>query len=286
MKTLLVSISALALAVTAALALPPVPATPAGSDFDMMQGVKIPDPYRWLETRSDPKVQAWSDAENTRTRAYLDALAGRDAVRSELTRMITATSPSTRQLVARGDLVFALYYDPKFQQPQLITMSAAADPASRKVLLDPNAMDAKGLMAIDWFVPSGDGTKVAVSLSQGGSENGTLHIYSVATGAEIDKPIPGVQFPTAGGSMAWAGDGKGFWYTRYPGADTASAERQFNMRSISTSSAATRPPIRWRWARPTAWSASPKCFLRTVSTATPSWRWSSAATAISGPSMC
>src|SRR5262249_28303146 len=61
------------------------------------------------------------------------------------------------------------------------------------------------------------------------SEDGTLHIFDVATGKEIDTPIARVQYPTAGGSLAWAADGKGFWYTRYPGTDTPEADQHFNM---------------------------------------------------------
>jgi prolyl oligopeptidase len=78
-------------------------------------------------------------------------------------------------------------------------------------------------------VPSGDGTKVAVSLSKNGSEDGTLHVYDVASGKEIDTPIARVQYPTAAGSLAWAADNHGFWYTRYPGADAPAAEQHFNM---------------------------------------------------------
>jgi prolyl oligopeptidase len=78
-------------------------------------------------------------------------------------------------------------------------------------------------------VPSGDGTKVAVSLSENGSEDGTLHVYDVGSGEEVDKPIPHVQYGTAGGSLAWARDGKGFWYTRYPGAEAPESERHFNL---------------------------------------------------------
>jgi prolyl oligopeptidase len=64
-------------------------------------------------------------------------------------------------------------------------------------------------------------------LSQNGSEDGTLHIYDVATGKELSDVIPRVQFPTAGGSVAWAADGKGFWYTRYPGEETKPEDRHF-----------------------------------------------------------
>jgi prolyl oligopeptidase len=211
--------------------IPPPPATPAGNTVDVIQGDKVADPYRWLENATDPKVNAWSDAENTRTRAYLDSLPSRAAVKARLTQLITASSPAYSELVARGTRVFARYTDPAKQQPMLVTLDASADPASRKILLDPNTLDPRGLTAIDWFVPSGDGTKFAVSLSKNGSEDGTLYIYDVATGKQIGEPIDRVQYPTAGGSMTWAADGKGFWYTRYPGTEAPAADRHFYLQA-------------------------------------------------------
>jgi prolyl oligopeptidase len=97
-----------------------------------------------------------------------------------------------------------------------VTLNSADDLKSEKVLLDPNAMDAKGTTAIDWFVPSLDGKTVAVSLSQGGSEDGILHFYDVATGKALPDTIAHVQYPTAAGSAAWNADGSGVYYTRYP----------------------------------------------------------------------
>ena len=222
---------AFCLVATSALAatIPPPPAAQRDGIVDTIQGVKIADPYRWLENWNDPKVKAWSDAQNARTRTYLDALPTEALLKVELTRLIKATSPSYYQLSARGNALFAFYSDPAKQQPVLVALNAQADPASRRTILDPNALDAKGLTSIDWFVPSGDGMRVAVSLSKNGSEVGTLHVYDVASGKEIETPIPRVQFPTAGGSLAWTADGKGFWYTRYPGADAPAAEQQFNM---------------------------------------------------------
>ncbi len=212
---------------TLAATIPPPPATPTGTTVDVVQGVKVADPYRWLESAVDPKVEAWSDAQNARTRAYLDSLPDRAAVKDRLTKLITASSPAYSGLVARGAHVFARYSDPAKQQPMLVMLDSKGEPATRRVLIDPNALDAKGLTAIDWFVPSGDGTKFAVSLSKNGSEDGTLHVYDVATLKEIGEAIDRVQFPTAGGSMAWTADGKGFWYTRYPGAEVPSADRHF-----------------------------------------------------------
>ena len=216
------------LAATAiAATMPPAPDTPKGDAADVIQGVRVADPYRWLENWDDAKVQAWSDAQNDRTRAYLDALPGRDAIKAELTRLITATSPQFYGLQARDTRVFALYFDPKFQQPMLVVLNAAADPGSSMTVLDPNKLDASGHTAIDWYAASPDGTRVAVSLSLNGSEDGTLHVYEVASAKEIDAPIPRVQYPTAGGSVAWTADSKAFWYTRYPGDDAPEADRHF-----------------------------------------------------------
>ena len=210
-------------------AAPPAPTLfPAGTTTDTIQGQTIPDPYRELENAADPKVQAWSDAQNLRTRAYLDALPGRAAVAAKLTRMFKDRSPSFGALHAAGDKIFAMYIDPAKQQPSLVMLNAAGDPASSKALLDPNTMDPTGHTAIDWFVPSPDGSKVAVSISKNGSEDGTLHVYDAMTGKEVETPIDRVQFPTAGGSLAWTADGKGYWYTRYPDHSQPESEWHFN----------------------------------------------------------
>lgn len=230
---LAVLITALVLPGLACAATPvgPAPTFPPGATVDVIQGVRVADPYRKLEDASEPAVDAWSDAQNARTRAYLDGLPGRAAVAAKLRRLITAASPAYGDLQARGPSIFALYSDPAFQQPSLVRVNAAAEPASRAAVLDPNKLDASGRTAIDWYVASPDGSKVAVSLSKNGSEDGVLHIYDVASGREVEPPIPRVQYPTAGGSLAWTRDGSGFWYTRYPGPEAAEGERHFNQQA-------------------------------------------------------
>src|SRR6266545_4483206 len=107
-------------------------------------------------------------------------------------------------------------FQPPKQQPVLVTLASADDLKSEKVVLDPNLLDTKGTTAIDWFVPSLDGKYVAMSLSKGGSEDGTLHFYETATGKALADTIAHVQYPTAGGSAAWNADGSGVYYTRFP----------------------------------------------------------------------
>jgi prolyl oligopeptidase len=207
----------------------PYPATAVKPVTDAYFGVSVQDPYRWLENAADPQVQAWSQAQNAHARAYLDAVPARAALKRRLTSLITAASPRFFSLRASGDRLFALYDDPHFQQPQLVVMGTDADPARRRVVLDPNALDSAGHTAIDWYVPSHDGRLVAVSMSKNGSEDGSLQVFEVATGKSLGQPIPRVQYPTAGGSLAWAADNRSFWYTRYPGTERPEADRHFFM---------------------------------------------------------
>jgi prolyl oligopeptidase len=197
-------------------AVEPVPPTPKKPVVDQYNGMKVEDPYQWLENDDDPQVKTWSEAQNKRTRAYLDKLSDRAAIEKQLTDWYAKTSPNYYSLASRPGILFAMKFQPPKQQPMLITLASADNLQSEKIVLDPNALDAKGTTAIDWFAPSRDGKYVAVSLSKGGSEDGTLHIYETATGKGLPDAIEHVQYPTAGGSAAWNADGTGLYYTRFP----------------------------------------------------------------------
>jgi prolyl oligopeptidase len=206
---------ALSLSVTAApvIQLPQTPKRPVTNSF---YGTEVVDDYRWLENFNDPEVKRWNEAENKVSRAYLDRLPARKAVAERLTELYSAISPNYSGLVYRQGILFAMKFKPPQQQPWLITLKSADDPASERMVLDPNRINPKGTTAIDFWTSSLDGKRVAVSLSENGSEDGTLFIYDVETGKPLPDKIPRVQYPTAGGSVAWNADGTGIFYTRYP----------------------------------------------------------------------
>jgi prolyl oligopeptidase len=192
------------------------PETPQRAVSDNYHGVTVTEAYRWLENLDDPEVLAWNAAQNRYSRALLDAAAGRAPIEARLRTLYTATSSEHYGLKTRHGAIFAIKNQPPLAQPLLVLLESADDLASERVLLDPNQLDPSGSTAIDFYVPSLDGRLVAVSLSQHGSEDGTLHVYEVATGRELGDLIPRVTYPTAGGSVAWNANGSGIYYTRYP----------------------------------------------------------------------
>ncbi|MFL6599516.1 MAG: S9 family peptidase, partial [Chthoniobacterales bacterium] len=150
---------------------PDTPKKPVATEY---HGVTVEDPYQWLETDDDSQVKAWSDAHNQQTRKYLDGFPDRTGIEKQLQEWYAKTSPGYFSLVSRPGILFAMKFQPPKQQPLLVTLASADDLKSEKVVLDPNVLDTKGTTAIDWFVPSLDGKYVAMSLSKGGSEDGTL----------------------------------------------------------------------------------------------------------------
>jgi prolyl oligopeptidase len=182
---------------------------------DTYHDITVVDDYRWLENWDDPAVKSWSDAQNTYARGVLDALPATKEIRQRITELQSGVTSYSRGTFRAGRL-FLLKRDASRDQPRIVALSAPDAVASERVVFDPLARDPKGGTSIDWYIPSPDGTKVAVSLSEGGSERGNVHVFDVATGKEIGEVIERVNYGTAGGSVTWAGDSSGVYYSRYP----------------------------------------------------------------------
>lgn len=194
---------------------PPVPAARRPVVHEYF-GTKVTDDYEWMEDGKSAEVSAFTDAQNAHARAHLDALPERATVRARVAQLLGASAADYLAVRAVGGSLFVLVAQPPKQQPVLVMRAESGDAASEKVLLDPNVLDPSGKTTIDFFVPSPDKKLVAVSLSKNGSESGDVHVYDVATGKEKGDVITRVMGGTAGGSLAWSGDGSGFFYTRYP----------------------------------------------------------------------
>src|ERR1700729_1139311 len=201
------------------------PKVPVSSTY---HGVTVTEDYRWLEDASAGATVAWTRAQQDRSATYFGEVGWRAALRARVEQLLKFERTAYQQLRPGGGTFFALKVQTPRQQPFLVALTDLGNLATERVVVDPDVIDPSGETTIDFFVPSPDGTKVAVSLSEHGTEDGTLHIYDAGTGEIVDEPIPHVN--QIGGSVAWRHDGSGFWYTLC--ADPAGFRKQVWFRDL------------------------------------------------------
>jgi prolyl oligopeptidase len=184
------------------------PKIPVSSTY---HGVAVTEDYRWLEDAESDQARFWSKAQDRLTRGYLESLPFRDAVRRRVAEVLTAEPVRYDALRHAGSAYFALKRQPPKQQLFLVVLSDLDDLSDERVLVDPGGTGASGPATIGWHQPSPDGSLVAVSLSAHGTQDGVVHVYQATSGELTGAPVA---LGTAFGSLAWAGDSSGFWYTR------------------------------------------------------------------------
>lgn len=176
---------------------------------DTYFGTTIEDPYRWMEDWKGEELKAWVAAQGAYTRAYLDALPEREALRMRIAELGDA-SPTFYNFSFTGERFFYLRRDPGEKLGKL-TVRKSKD-AEEIVLFDPNTLTGEVHTAIDWYVPSRNGAYVAYGISQGGSEASTLHVLEVDSKKTLDLAISRTLF----GLVSWLEDNQSFIYHRFP----------------------------------------------------------------------
>ena len=185
---------------------PPPPLTPREEVADDWHGERVVDPYRWLEDTESERTEAWTEVQNARTRSVLDALPQRRHFAQRLRELLGVGLLETPRPIA-GRIFHTRRSGA--QRQSILYVRDDVDGTDR-ALVDPNTLDAAGLLTIDWYFPSHDARFVAYGLSRGGDEMSTLHVIEVATGRRLPERIPHTQRST----VAWAGEG--FYYSASP----------------------------------------------------------------------
>ena len=178
---------------------PPVP--PAKPVTETIFGQKITDRYRYFEQQG-PVVTDWMKAEGRFTRSYLDALPQHRDILARLSSMTGSWTVAATLTRSAGGRIF--YEQRSAGSDNYDLMVRDANGAVRK-LVDVAAIRAANgnePFAINYFAPSNDGTKVAVGISQGGSENASVWVYDATTGAKVAGPVPNAQL----GLVNWMPD--------------------------------------------------------------------------------
>jgi len=185
------------------------PETRQVDQVDEQFGVKVADPYRWLENdvRGDGEVRAWVDAQNDVTNAYLATLPGRDIFAARLKQLLDYERFGVP--VKKGGRYFYAHNAGLQNQAVLYVRESLNGPG--RVLIDPNIWSTDGATALAEWMPSEDGTRLLYAVQDGGSDWRTIRILDVATGESLADTVAWVKFS----HLAWAKDGSGFYYSRF-----------------------------------------------------------------------
>ena len=193
------------------------PATTTVDHVDVYHGVEVADPFRWLEddVRESEAVKNWVDAQNEVTFAYLDTIPERDIVKGRLTELWDFERYGTPYKEG-GRYYYS--YNNGLQNQNVIYVQSSLD-GEAELLIDPNTWSDDGTVALAAYYPSPDGRHVAYLIQDGGSDWRKARIVEVDSGKVLDDELDWLKFT----GLSWAGDGSGFYYSRYP--ETAEEEK-------------------------------------------------------------
>jgi prolyl oligopeptidase len=183
---------------------PPAPVKPV---TETLWGRKVTDNYRYMEAL-DPATIAWMKAQGAYTRSILDSIAPLAHVKADVEKF-TASFGLIQGYVAFGGRAFYEERAPGSDNFDLVVR----DRSGVRKIVDVAALRAANgdkPFAINYFLASPDGGKVAVGISEGGSEDAAMSVYDAANGARIAGPIDRAQF----GASAWSDDSATLYFVR------------------------------------------------------------------------
>ncbi|MDR1201115.1 MAG: prolyl oligopeptidase family serine peptidase [Tannerellaceae bacterium] len=173
--------------------------------IDTYFGTEVADPYRWLENDTSKATEAWVEAENKITAAYLSEIPFRTKVRQRLTDLTNYEKIGT-PYKKKGKYYF--FKNDGLQNQNVLYVKETLNGEAR-VLLDPNKLSEDGTVALSGISFSHDGKYLAYNISRSGSDWNEIYIIDLTTGSQLNDAIQWAKFSGA----SWQGNG--FYYSAY-----------------------------------------------------------------------
>ena len=181
------------------------PKTMKDGTVDDYFGVKVADPYRWLENDTSAATTAWVEAENRVTNAFLQKIPQRAKLQKRLLEVVNyekISAPSEHH----GKWYFSKNDGLQNQSVIYVMDQLGGTP---KIFLDPNKLSTDGTVALKGLYFSHNGKYAAYSISRSGSDWQEFYVIDIPTGELLPDHIEWAKFSGA----AWQGDG--FYYSAY-----------------------------------------------------------------------
>jgi prolyl oligopeptidase len=188
-------------------------APPADRDevSEVLHGVTVADPYRYLEDPDSERTIQFVTAQNAVSAPYLAGLPAGGHFLASVTELLTRPRAGTPW--EYGGRYFRLDNPGDADQDRLLTGADLEELLERpRVLLDPNELADDGTVALMSISVSPDGRLVAVGLSEAGSDWRTVIVLDAADGSELSDRLRWTKFV----APTWLPDSSGFLYWRYP----------------------------------------------------------------------
>ena len=183
------------------------PAARKSDQVDDYHGVKVADPYRWLEDLDSEETRTWVEAQNKLSFGFLESVPARAALKERLTKLWNYEKYGIP--FREGQRYF--YTRNSGLQNQAVLYTVTSLDAQPQMVLDPNTLSADGTVALSGLQVSPDGKLLAYSLSASGSDWQEWKVRDVETGKDLSDHLKWVKFSGA----SWTRDSKGFFYSRY-----------------------------------------------------------------------
>ena len=174
---------------------------------DVSHGVRVEDPYRWLEDADSPETKAWVASENALTEQYLAQIPARERIRKRLTELWNFERYAG--FFKAGGRYFYLRND-GLQNQNVLYALPSVDGRPR-ALLDPNTLSKDGTVALAGYSVSDNGKLLAYAISRSGSDWQEWRVRDIETGRDLPDLLRWSKFSGA----AWSVDNKGFYYQRF-----------------------------------------------------------------------
>ncbi len=191
------------------------PETKTVEHVDTYHGVKVSDPYRWLEADTAADVANWVDRQNEVTFGYLNNIPFRDEIRERLEEIWNYEKYSSP--FKEGGYTYFFKND-GLQNHSV--MYRQKDGGSPEVFLDPNQFSEDGTTSLAGASFTDDGSLFAYLISEGGSDWRKGIVWDAETREMIGDTLKDIKFS----GISWRGK-EGFYYSSY---DKPKAGSQFS----------------------------------------------------------
>lgn len=181
------------------------PKTKTVNQVDEYFGVKVADPYRWLEDDNSAETAAWVEAENKVTQDYISKIPFRNALKE---KMMKLQNYEKMGIPFKHHGKYYFYKNNGLQNQSVLYEMDSLDGTPREVL-DPNKLSDDGTVALKSVDFSKDGRYMAYTISRSGSDWNEIYVKDMKEGKMLDDHIVWAKFTNA----SWQGDG--FYYSAY-----------------------------------------------------------------------